>query len=168
MAEKFPQRYFYASQYTNVNNWKAHYFNTAPEIFKELPGITHFVAGLGTTGTFTGTGKRLKALQPGIKLISLQPDFPMHGLEGWKHLETAIVPAIYEPGLADEMIEIGTHEAYDIVKKTAEAEGLFISPSAAANLMGAIKIAQQIDRGIIVTILPDNADKYHDVLKHLF
>lgn len=168
LAEKYPQKYFYASQYTNVNNWKAHYFTTAMEIYKEMPGITHFVAGLGTTGTFVGTGKRLKSLNPDIKLISLQPDFPMHGLEGWKHLETAIVPAIYDPGVADEMIQVGTEESYDIIKRMAETEGLLLSPSSAANLAGAIRVANKIDKGIIVTILPDNADKYKDVIKQLF
>ncbi|MEO8771292.1 MAG: cysteine synthase family protein [Ferruginibacter sp.] len=168
LAEKYPQRYFYASQYTNTNNWKAHYFTTAMEIYKELPGITHFVAGLGTTGTFVGTGKRLRSLVPAIKLISLQPDFPMHGLEGWKHLETAIVPAIYDSGVADEMIQVGTEESYDIIKRMAETEGLMISPSSAANLAGAIRVAHKIDKGIIVTILPDNADKYKEVIKQLF
>lgn len=168
LAEKYPQRYFYASQYTNPNNWKAHYFTTAMEIYKELPGITHFVAGLGTTGTFVGTGKRLKSLNADIKLISLQPDFPMHGLEGWKHLETAVVPAIYDSTIADEMIQVGTEEAYDIIKRTAQTEGLMLSPSSAANLAGVIRVANKIDKGIIVTVLPDNADKYAEVIKHLF
>lgn len=167
LAEKYPQRYFYASQYTNVNNWKAHYFTTAMEIHREMPGITHFVAGLGTTGTFIGTGKRLKALHPGIQLISLQPDLPMHGLEGWKHLETAVVPAIYDPGLADETIEIATEEAYEIIKNAACTEGLMLSPSSSANLAGAIKVARRIDKGIIVTVLPDNADKYQEAIKQL-
>lgn len=167
LAEKYPARYFYASQYTNSNNWKAHYFTTALEIYNVLPEITHFVAGLGTTGTFIGTGKRLKALNADIKLISLQPDVPMHGLEGWKHLETAVVPAIYEPGLADEMIEVGTEEAYEIIKRTARTEGLLLSPSSAANLAGAIRIAKKINQGVIVTVLPDNADKYPEIVNQL-
>lgn len=167
LATEDPDRYYYASQYTNENNWKGHYFTTAVEIFNEAPGITHFVAGLGTTGTFTGTGKRLKALNPNIQLVSLQPDLPMHGLEGWKHLETAVVPAIYDPTLADQMLEVGTEEAYEILKKTATEEGLLISPSAAANLVGAIKVAKKIDQGTIVTILPDNADKYQEIIKKL-
>ncbi len=167
LSKNFPFKYFYASQYTNENNWKAHYNTTAIEIFEELPAITHFVAGLGTTGTFVGTGRRLRTLNPNIKLISLQPDLPMHGLEGWKHLETAAVPAIYDPSLADETIQIDTNEAYEILKKTVAAEGMLISPSSAANLAGAIKVAQKIDRGNIVTILPDNADKYKDVIKQL-
>ena len=165
LAEKYPDRYYYASQYTNENNWKAHYFTTAIEIYNELPGITHFVAGLGTTGTFIGTSRRLKELQPSIKVISLQPDLPMHGLEGWKHLETAIIPAIYDPLVADEMIEVGTEESYDVLKRTAISEGMLLSPSAAANLAGAIRVAKKIGEGIIVTILSDNADKYPDVIK---
>ncbi len=165
LAEKYPDRYYYASQYTNENNWKAHYFTTAIEIYNEMPGITHFVAGLGTTGTFIGTSRRLKELQPSIKVISLQPDLPMHGLEGWKHLETAIIPAIYDPLVADEMIEVGTEESYDVLKRTAITEGMLLSPSAAANLAGAIRVAKKIGEGIIVTILPDNADKYLDVIK---
>ncbi|MFT3908230.1 MAG: cysteine synthase family protein [Ferruginibacter sp.] len=167
LAEKYPDRYFYASQYTNANNWKAHYFTTAMEIYNVLPNITHFVAGLGTTGTFVGTSKRLKSLSPSIKLISLQPDYPMHGLEGWKHLETAVVPAIYDPTLADETVEVGTEESYDIIRRTAHSEGLLLSPSSAANLAGAIRVAKKIESGIIVTILPDNADKYHEIVSQL-
>ncbi len=167
LAQKFPFKYFYASQYTNVNNWKAHYFTTALEIFKEVPGITHFIAGLGTSGTFTGTGKRLKALNSSIQLIALQPDMPMHGLEGWKHLETAAVPAIYDPLLPDAVMEVSTESAYEVIKQMSVTEGLLISPSSAANLAGAIKLANQIDEGTIVTVLPDNADKYKEIINQL-
>jgi len=167
LAEEHPEKYFYADQYRNNNNWKAHYYTTAIEIYDEQPGITHFVAGLGTTGPFTGAGRRLKELNPHIQLISLQPDVAMHGLEGWKHMETAVVPAIYDPSLADENLEVGTDEAYKIIKQAHEKEGLLLSPSSAANLGGAFKVADTIDKGIIITIIPDNADKYGEVIKQI-
>jgi len=167
LAKQHPEKYFYADQYKNNNNWKAHYYTTAFEIYNQQPAITHFVAGLGTTGTFIGTGRRLKELNPQIKLISLQPDFAMHGLEGWKHMETAVVPAIYDPSLADENLEVGTDEAYKIIKQAYEKEELLLSPSSAANLVGAIKVADAIDKGIIVTIIPDNADKYGEIIKKI-
>ena len=167
IAAEDPGRYFYADQYRNDNNWLAHYRGTAPEIFSELPGITHFVAGLGTTGTFVGTGRRLRELKPGIRLISLQPDSALHGLEGWKHLETALVPRIYDPTVADSTEEVGTEEAYALIKETWHSEGILLSPSSAANLAGAIRIARGLDKGVIVTVLPDNADKYGDVIKKI-
>ncbi len=167
MAEKDPGKYFYADQYKNENNWKAHYYTTAEEIVSAVPDITHFIAGLGTSGTFMGTGRRLKELRPTIQLISLQPDSAMHALEGWKHMETAAVPAIYEPTLADEEMEVGTEEAFDMLKKVLQVEGLLISPSSAANLAGALRFAERIDKGVIVTVLPDNADKYGDVIRKL-
>lgn len=156
-----PDLYYYADQYANPNNWKAHYHGTALEIFEQTEGaITHCVAGLGTTGTFVGTSRRLKALNPHIKLVSLEPDIALHGLEGWKHLETAKVPKIYDPTIADQHLEIDTEEAYFFIKKVAEKEGLLISPSAAANLVGAIRVAERISEGVIVTVFPDNGDKY--------
>lgn len=167
LAEKNPGKYFYADQYKNDNNWKAHYVSTAPEIFNALPGITHFVAGLGTTGTFTGTGRKLRELNPAIQLISLQPDSALHGLEGWKHLETAVVPAIYDPAVADQNFEVGTEEAYDVLKAVAKYEGLILSPSSAANIAGAIRVAEKLEEGTVVTMLPDNADKYSEVIKKL-
>ena len=167
MAAEDPERYFYADQYKNDNNWLAHYHTTAPEIFEALPGITHFVAGLGTTGTFVGTGRRLRELNPSIRLISLQPDFALHGLEGWKHLETAIVPEIYDPSVADANETVSTEEAHAIIKTAWHKEGLHLSPSSAANLAGAIRIADQLDHGIVVTVLPDNADKYSEIIQKL-
>ncbi len=167
MAAEDPEKYFYADQYKNDNNWKAHYHSTAPEIFEALPGITHFVAGLGTTGTFVGTGRRLRELKPSIRLISLQPDFALHGLEGWKHLETAIVPEIYDPAVADSNEEISTEDAYQIIREARQKEGLLLSPSAAANLAGAIRIASQLEEGIVVTVLPDNADKYSEIIQKI-
>ena len=167
LALENPDEYFYADQYKNDNNWKAHYHSTALEIFEALPGITHFVAGLGTTGTFVGTGRRLKELNSSIHLTSLEPDSALHGLEGWKHLETAIVPKIYDSSIADDNKEISTEEAYEIMKAAYKYEGLLLSPSSAANLAGAIRVAEDLDKGIVVTVLPDNADKYSDVVKKL-
>jgi cysteine synthase B len=155
-----PTKFYYADQYRNDNNWKAHYLSTAPEIIEALPGITHFVVGLGTTGTFTGSGRKLKRYNPNIKLVSLQPDTAMHGLEGWKHLDTALVPAIYDPSLADDNMEISTEDAMEIIPAAMKHEGLFLSPSSAANLAGAIRVAEKLEEGIVVTVLPDNGDKY--------
>ncbi len=167
MALEDPDRYFYADQYKNENNWRAHYHTTAPEIFHALPGVTHFVAGLGTTGTFVGTGRRLRELTASIRLISLQPDFALHGLEGWKHLETAVVPEIYDSSIADANEEVSTEEAYALIPEAYKKEGLFLSPSAAANLAGTIRIARQLEQGILVTVLPDNGDKYSEILQKL-
>jgi len=167
LAEEDPETYYYADQYKNQNNWKAHYHTTATEIYKALPRITHFIAGLGTTGTFVGTGRRLRELKPSIQLISLQPDFALHGLEGWKHMETALVPKIYDPSVADANYEVSTEEAHDMIKAAYKYEGLLLSPSSAANLAGAIRIAQQLDEGTLVTVLPDNADKYSEIIKKL-
>ena len=167
MAEEDPAGYFYADQYKNENNWKAHYYSTAPEIFRELPGITHFVAGLGTTGTFVGTGRRLRELDPSIRLISLQPDFALHGLEGWKHLETAIVPEIYDPLVADANEAVSTEEAYEMIRAFHRHEGLLLSPSAAANIVGTLRIAETLEEGILVTVLPDNADKYSEIIQKI-
>lgn len=167
LAQKHPNKYFYADQYKNNNNWKAHYYGTAVEIINDLPDLTHFVAGLGTTGTFVGTGRRLKEFNPDIQLISFQPDSALHGLEGWKHLETAIVPAIYDPSVADKNIDVSTEEAYEIIKAAAKQEGLLLSPSSAANIAGALKLIDKIDEGIVVTVLPDNADKYSEVIKKI-
>lgn len=168
LSEKDPDRYFYADQYKNENNWKAHYYGTAEEIIDALPDITHFVAGLGTTGTFVGTGRRLKKYNPPIQLISLQPDNPLHGLEGWKYMETAVVPQIYDPFLADENLEVSTEEAYQLIREAKEKEGLDLSPSSAANLAGAIRVASILEEGIVVTVLPDNSDKYGEILKKIF
>jgi len=165
LAEKYRDQYFYADQYKNNNNWKAHYYGTAVEIIDDLPNLSHFVAGLGTTGTFVGTGRRLKEFNPDIRLISFQPDSALHGLEGWKHLETAIVPAIYDPSIADKNIEVSTEESYEFIRAAAKHEGLLLSPSSAANIAGALKVVDKIDEGVVVTVLPDNADKYSEVIK---
>jgi cysteine synthase B len=167
LAHAHPDKYFYADQYKNDNNWKAHYHTTSLEIIEALPNITHFVAGLGTSGTFVGTGRRLKELNPAIHLTSLQPDNPLHGMEGWKHMETAVVPTIYDTTVADENLEVGTEEAYELLKAAYKYEGLLLSPSAAANLAGAIRVANKLEAGTIVTVFPDNADKYGEVIKKL-
>src|SRR6202011_5950288 len=128
-----PEKYFYPDQYSNPANWQAHYRTTANEIWEQTAGrITHFVAGLGTSGTFMGTTRRLKELNPAIRCVSLQPNAPFHGLEGWKHMETAIRPKIYDDTLADVNLEVATEDAYRLVKRTAREEGLLVSPSAAA------------------------------------
>ncbi|MCP4440395.1 MAG: cysteine synthase family protein [Aureispira sp.] len=169
LATKYPDLYYYADQYSNPANWQAHQLTTAPEIWEQTQQkITHFVAGLGTTGTFVGTSKGLKAFNPNIQSIALQPGTALHGLEGWKHLETAKVPAIYDTTLADQHLEISTLEAYNYVKQIAKKEGLLVSPSAAANLAGAIKVAKQLDKGTVVTLFPDDASKYGEVLQQLF
>lgn len=167
LALKYPEKYFYADQYRNDNNWKAHYYTTAVEIHDALPGTTHFVAGLGTTGTFVGTGRRLKEYSRAIHLTSLQPDSAMHALEGWKHLETAIVPGIYDASIADGNLEISTEEAYEVLKDVLKYEGLLVSPSSAANIAGAMKVAEKLESGIVVTVLPDNADKYGEVIRKI-
>jgi cysteine synthase B len=151
-------------QYGNDSNWRAHYKTTANEIWEQTAGrITHFVAGLGTSGTFVGTTRRLKELNPAIRCISLQPDASFHGLEGWKHMATAIVPAIYDAKLADANLEVGTEEAYRLVKRAAREEGLLLSPSAAAALEGCFQVAASLgpdERAVIVTIFPDSGTKY--------
>src|SRR5271168_1878885 len=159
-----PQKYFYPDQYSNPANWQAHYHTTANEIWEQTAGrITHFVAGLGTSGTFVGVTRRLKELNPAIRCISLQPDAPFHGLEGWKHMETAIRPAIYDETLADENLEAGTEESYRLVKRLAREEGLLVSPSAAAALLGCFKVAASVpkkERAVFVTGFADSASKY--------
>jgi S-sulfo-L-cysteine synthase (O-acetyl-L-serine-dependent) len=158
------EKYFYPDQYSNPANWQAHYRTTANEIWEQTGGrITHFVAGLGTSGTFVGTTRRLRELNPAIRCVSLQPDASFHGLEGWKHMETAIVPAIYDHKLADENLEVGTEDAYRLVKRAAREEGLLISPSAAAALLGCFQVAKRIpqdQRGVIVTVFADAGTKY--------
>jgi S-sulfo-L-cysteine synthase (O-acetyl-L-serine-dependent) len=159
-----PQKYFYPDQYSNPANWQAHYHTTANEIWEQTAArITHFVAGLGTSGTFVGVTRRLKELNPAIRFISLQPDAPFHGLEGWKHMETAIRPSIYDDTLADENLEVGTEDSYHLVKRIAREEGLLVSPSAAAALLGCFQVAKKIPRdqhAVVVTVFADSAAKY--------
>ncbi len=167
LSFKYSDKYFYADQYKNPNNWKAHYDSTALEILKCVPEITHFVAGLGTTGTFIGTGRRLKDENANIHLVALHPDSALHGMEGWKHLDTAVVPGIYDASLADENAEVTTEEAYETLIQIYRQDGILLSPSSAANLTGAFKLAKNNSNYIVVTILPDNAAKYGEVIKKL-
>jgi len=160
-----PHRYFYADQYGNDNNWKAHYCTTANEIWEQTEGqITHFVAGLGTSGTFMGTTRRLRELNPAVKCISMQPDSPFNGLEGLKHMETAIVPRIYDPSLADENIPMATETAYRMAKFLGKHLGLLVGVSAAAAVATAVEVGEREAaagrEAVIVTVLSDSADKY--------
>jgi len=165
LAAAGPEKYYYADQYGNDANWQAHYRTTANEIWEQTAGqITHFVAGLGTSGTFVGTTRRLKELNPKIQCISMQPDSPFNGLEGLKHMATAIVPPIYDASLADRDIEMPTETAYRMAKQLALTEGLLVGVSAAGAVAAALQIAEEEAaagrEAVIVTILPDSADKY--------
>lgn len=156
-----PDLYFYPDQYNNPANWQAHYETTGVEIYEQTEGrVTHFIAGLGTSGTFMGAGRRLRELRPTVRLISMEPDSPFHGLEGLKHMETAIVPGIFDPVLADERVEISTEDAYDTARRLAREEGWFVGISAAANILAALKTARELDEGVVVTVLCDGGVKY--------
>ncbi len=156
-----PDRYFYADQYNNDANWRAHYESTAVEILQQTNGrITHLVAGVGTSGTLMGTGRRLREEKPAVRIVSVQPDSPLHGLEGLKHMETAIVPGIYDPRLADEDARVDTESAWDMVRRLAREEGIFAGVSGAAALVVARRVAERVDRGVIVAILPDGGERY--------
>jgi cysteine synthase B len=161
LAEERPEYYFYANQYDNPSNWQAHYLTTGPEIVQQTGGqITHFLAGLGTTGTLTGAGRYLRQYNPDIQLIGIQPDSPFHGLEGLKHLPTAIQPGIYDPGLPDLSVDIPTETAYEMVRRLAREEGLFVGISSGAAAAAALKIAAELEEGVVVTIFPDAGYKY--------
>jgi cysteine synthase B len=165
MAASAPEKYFYADQYSNEANWRAHYRTTAEEIWEQTRGqITHFVAGLGTTGTFMGTTRRLKEKNPEIECISMQPDSPFHGLEGLKYMATSIVPAIYQANLADRQIEVATETPYRMARRLAREVGLLVGISAAAAVAACLRLggelAQNGKDAVIVTILPDSAEKY--------
>ncbi len=162
LAAEFPDKYFYPDQYNNEANWRTHYDESASEIWRQTTGrITHFVAGLGTTGTFVGTTRRLKEFNPKIQAISMQPDSPLHGLEGMKHLETAIVPGIFDANLADEAVEVATEDAQEMTGRLAREEGLFVGVSSGANVFAALRLAKQLkSEAVIVTILCDGGGKY--------
>lgn len=164
---KAPGKYAYLDQYSNPANWRAHYETTAPEVLSQTRRrLTHFVAGLGTTGTFTGTGRRLREELPDVRLIALQPETALHGLEGWKHLETAAIPAIHDPSLADEVRTVATEDSFAMIRQAAAA-GLGLSPSAAANLAGTLAAAREHGPGVYVTVFADDASKYSEVYDHL-
>ncbi len=156
-----PGRYAYLDQYSNPENWKAHYRTTGPEVWAQTGGaITHFVTGLGTSGTFMGVGRYLREQAPGVRLVSVEPDSPFHGLEGMKHMASAIVPSIYDAALADEAREIPTETAYATVRRLARESGLLVGISAGANVAAALEVASGLSAGTLVTVLCDNADKY--------
>jgi cysteine synthase B len=156
-----PDLYFYPDQYSNPANWQAHYKTTGPEIWTQTGGrVTHFVSGLGTSGTVMGVGRRLKEFNPDIRIHAFQPDSPFHGLEGLKHMDTAIVPAIYDPSVVDVPMEINTEEAYAMCHRLAKEEGLLVGISAAAGCLAATKIAATLKEGVIVTVLCDGGDRY--------
>jgi cysteine synthase B len=156
-----PDKYFYPDQYNNDANWKAHYDTTAAEIIEQTSGrLTHFVAGLGTSGTFVGTGRRLRKFNPSIKLISFQPNSPFHGLEGLKHMETAIVPGIYDPTLADADLRVSTERSYEMVRRLAREMGLMAGISSGAAVAAMMDVAKDLKHAVIVTVFPDGAEKY--------
>jgi len=157
-----PEKYFYPDQYNNPANWHAHYETTAPEIWEQTEGrITHFIAGLGTSGTFVGTSRRLKELNPTVRAISMQPDSPFHGLEGLKHMGTALVPGIYDPTLADENVEVPTEAGQEMARRLARDEGLLVGTSSGANVFAAVRLARSLPAGsVVVTILCDGGERY--------
>jgi S-sulfo-L-cysteine synthase (O-acetyl-L-serine-dependent) len=162
MAAREPEKYFYPDQYNNPANWRAHYGATAPEIWAQTAGrVTHFVAGLGTTGTFVGTSRRLKEYDARVRAVSVEPDSPFHGLEGMKHLATAIVPGIYDGAVADARAEVATEDAQEMTRRLAREEGLFVGVSSGANVSAALRLARSLPPGsVVVTILCDGGERY--------
>lgn len=163
--EASPEKYYYADQYGNPANWRAHYESTGPEIWEQTRGeVTHFVAGLGTSGSFTGTGRFLKEKNPDIRLVSVQPDSPLHGLEGLKHMESSIVPGIYDPGLADENIFVSTEQAQSMVLRLAREEGVLAGPSSGAAWAAALQLASRLRengrKALVVALFPDGGERY--------
>lgn len=161
LVEADPDRYFYPDQYSNDANWKSHYEGTGIEIWEQTEGrITHFVTGLGTTGTFTGVTRRLKEYDDAIQCIAMQPATSLHGLEGLKHMETAIVPRIYDPALADDHLRCSTEAAHAMARRLAREEGLLVGPSSGANVATALRVARELDEGLVVTTLCDTGTRY--------
>ena len=161
LVEKYPEKYYYIDQYNNDANWKAHFDSTAVEIWNQTEGkITHFIAGIGTGGTVMGTGRRLKIFNPDIQVIGVQPDSPFHGIEGLKYIETSIKPGIFDENRLDRTIFIGTDIAYQRARELSRLEGIFVGQSSGAAYEAAIKVAREIDKGVIVFICPDGGEKY--------
>ncbi len=161
MAAEEPERYYFADQYNNPANWQAHYLNTGPEIVEQTGGqVTHFVAGLGTSGTLMGVGRYLRLCDPGIQILAVQPDAPFHGLEGLKHMPTAIQPGIYDQSFPDRILDVSTEDAYEMTLKLAREEGLFVGVSSGAVAVAALQIASELDQGSVVTVFPDAGYKY--------
>lgn len=161
MAAEHPDLYFYADQYNNPANWEAHYLGTGPEIIAQSSGrVTHFVAGMGTSGTLMGAGRYLRECNPGIKIVGVQPDAAFHGLEGLKHMPTAIKPGIYDPSFPEQIITVSTEEAHEMTLRLAREEGLFVGVSSGAAALAALQVAEQLDQGSVVTVFPDAGYKY--------
>lgn len=161
LVKEKPDLYWYANQYNNPANWQAHYETTGPEIVAQMNGeVTHFVAGLGTSGTLMGTGKYLREKLADVKIIAFQPDAAFHGLEGLKHMPSAIKPGIYDETFADEILEIRTEEAREMTLRLAREEGLFVGISSGAAMVAALRVAERLDEGVVVTVFPDSGDKY--------
>lgn len=161
LVEEHPKRYYYADQYNNPANWQAHYKTTGPEILQQSQGaVTHLVAGLGTAGTLTGVARYLLEYNPGIEIVAVQPDAPFHGLEGLKHMDTAIRPGIYDPVLPDRTLKIATEDAYEMTRLLARREGLFVGVSSGAAAVVALRVAAELDQGLVVTVFPDAGYKY--------
>lgn len=161
LAAEEPERYYYADQYNNPANWHAHYLYTGPEIVEQTGGqITHFLAGLGTSGTLMGIGRYLRQYDPEIQILGMQPDAPFHGLEGLKHMPTAIQPGIYDHSFPDQILEVSTEEAYEMTLRLAREEGLFVGVSSGAAAVAALQIASELDQGSVVTVFPDAGYKY--------
>jgi cysteine synthase B len=160
IAESSPETYFYPDQYGNDANWQAHYRGTANEIWEQTGGeVTHFVCGLGTSGTFVGTTRRLKELKTSIRCLSVEPDGPFHGIEGWKHMATSLVPRIYDPTLADDRLSVSTEDAHETALRLAREEGLLVSVSGAAALTAALRVAESLQEGVVVTVFPDSGTR---------
>jgi cysteine synthase B len=155
------ERYYYADQYSNPSNWRAHYQTTGPEVWRQTQGqVTHFVASLGTSGTIMGTGRYLRERNPQVRIIGVQPDDALHGIEGLKHMESAIVPAIYDERLLDQKLLVNTEEAFAMTRRVASEEGIFAGQSSGAAMLGALRLAETLDAGVIVVVFPDGGDKY--------
>jgi cysteine synthase B len=161
MAAERPDLYYYANQYDNPANWQAHYRTTGPEIAAQTHGtVTHFVAGLGTSGTLTGVGRALREINPAVRIIAVQPDQPFHGLEGLKHMPTAIKPGIYDPAFPDQVVPVQTEAAHEMVRRLAGEEGLFVGISSGAAAVAALLLASRLTVGVVVTVFPDSGYKY--------
>jgi cysteine synthase B len=161
-AASHPDRYFYPDQYHNDANWKAHYDSTGPEIWEQTGGkVTHFICGMGTSGTFMGTSRRLKDKNPGLRAVAVQPDSPFHGIEGTKHMASTIAPGFYDASWPDGFVEVNTEAAYDLARRLAREEGLYVGVSSAANVLAALKLAETLPAlSVVVTILCDTGSRY--------
>lgn len=161
LVKKYPEKYYYVDQYNNYSNWKAHFYSTGVEIWEQTKGrITHFVAGAGTGGTLVGTGRRLKIYNPNIEIVGVQPAEPKHGIEGLKHMESSIKPGIFDETIVDLMVYVKTAEAYEMTRRLAKEEGLFLGISSGAAIHAAVRLAEKLQKGVIVTIAPDGGEKY--------